>query len=572
MMRYVAVIPRLARAERRAPAPDWRAVHAGDQVSIWTAPAGEVGRGLSDGYCLGTVSGGAATVADVASSWGAYVAISEGCDGVSVWRDPSGRIPAYCWRGRDIHVVCSHLEDLATYLPAPLSIDWPTLIRQMMGDYMPGRRTGFAEVQEVLPGEILLFAPNAVHTRAFWDPASFWTRPHRNALEAVAASRRAAEEAVGFWGRRYDRVMMDLSGGLDSSAVLGLLAALPDRPQIIAFNGRTGRQESDERSFARRAAKAAGVPLIEANLGATLTDFATRPRPPLQPRPTMQMRGAGLDPAALPVARQHDLQAYFTGRGGDHLFYAAAPPTVAHDRVLSPRGLIALPRTAYSVARATRQPFSRIIREALRPPQAARSLAEIMPLANPFVTAEAAATAATSEAIHPWAASALASAPIGKVLLVCHLVELQRHHDRIGRAETLDEAHPFISQPMMEASLRTPSDMFLLGGAPRGLQRAVFRDVLPPEILARRTKGATTSHSTRVLLHNLPYLRERLLDGELVAQGLLDRPLLESQLTQEALISGRFRPALAECVTAQLWLEDARSTLSGSSPRPAHPP
>lgn len=546
--------------------PDWSCIHEGPRVCVWIREPSAPRLRLRDGVCLGALDARADGFDELASRWGAYVAVQETPDGAVVLRDPSGRIPAYRLRTRTADLVCSHLQDLAPWLDEPLSIDWQALAAFLLGDYMPGRRTAFRQVEELAPGEAAVFSQQEVRTRPAWTPASFWSEPYRSLEEARAGVREAVERSVAFWARRYRRILLDLSGGLDSSTILGLLARGAGGPEITCLNGAVGHAESDERVFARIAAAAAGVALVEVDASARLADYVRRERPPLQPRPTAQLRGAGLDAAALPVAREAGAQAYFTGRGGDHVFYVGAPTLAARDRLAHRPLRPGFLRTAYEVARATGRPLAQVLGDALRPPASARDLAELVPLSSAFVRPEAAEAAGLALRDHPWAQAAAISAPLGKIRQVCFLVELQRQYDRIGRAAELDEAHPFISQPVLEACLRTPSYMFVAGGVARGLQRSVFADVLPPEILDRRTKGATTSHSIRTLSWNLPYLRERLLEGELVREGLLDRAALEAHLTPAALLDGRMRPALADCVSAQLWLEDARETLAGPAP------
>jgi asparagine synthase (glutamine-hydrolysing) len=562
MIRFLAFISRHPGAAGPGP-PGWSCIHQGRRVCVWTSEPSAPWLRLRDGVCLGALDARTDRFDELAGGWGAYVAVQETPTAAMVLRDPSGRIPAYWLRTRAADLVCSHLQDLAPWLDEPLGIDWGGLTAFLLGDYMPGRRTALRGVEELTPGEAMVFSQGEVSTRAAWRPGVFWSEPYGDVEEARGALRQAVEASVAFWAQRYSRILLDLSGGLDSSAILGLLAGCATRPLITCLNGAVAHAESDERAFARIAAQAAGAPLLEADASALVADYSRRERPPLQPRPSAQLRGAGLDAVALPLARQAGAQAYFTGRGGDHVFYVGAPTIAARDRLAHRPLRPGFLTTAYEIARATGQPLTRVLSEAVRPPSGARDLVALVPVASPFVRPEAAEAAASAARAHPWAQAAAASAPLGKIRQVCFLVELQRQYDRIGRAAELDEVHPFIAQPVLEACLRTPSYMFVAGGVARGLQRAAFADVLPPEILERRTKGATTSHSIRTLSRNLAYLRQRLLDGELVREGLLDRTALEAHLTPAALLDGRMRPALADCVSAQLWLEDARESLAG---------
>lgn len=62
------------------------------------------------------------------------------------------------------------------------------------------------------------------------------------------------------------------------------------------------------------------------------------------------------------------------------------------------------------------------------------------------------------------------------------------------------------------------------------MARKAFRDLVAPEIIRRETKGGANNHYQRMLDANIAYVREFLLDGELVGRGLLDRTRVEDAL------------------------------------------
>ena len=560
-MRYVAVIGASASVRRRAPGPEWRCVHHGRTLTLWIPPDGE-GYPIQEGYVVGATEHPATRLDEVTDQFGAYVAFEEAPSGrVSVLRDTAGRVPALQMAGRDGHVLFSRLEDVRWLAEPTLGIDWACLAALLLRNFMPARRTGLLGVTELLPGERADFEGGRCRTRLSWSPDAAWSRPYRRLVDARAELRAAAERSVAFWARRHPRILLDLSGGLDSSALLGLLARSATHPEITCVNAVVAHEESDERRYARAAAAMHRAVLHELDLSTAVADYANRPATPLQPRPTPQLRGAGLGVAALDLAREAGAQAYMTGRGGDHVFFEGLPTWSPADvwGVSFHPGRFA--REVLNTARVTRTSVFAVLGDCLRPPRAARDLRSLMLSPNPFVADEAAAAVEVRDLAHPWLELALDGAPLAKVRQVCLLLELQRQYDRTGRAEALEEMHPFIAQPMFEAALRTPSSFFAADGIPRGLQRETFRELLPPEVLARRTKGATTSHSLRTLRANLPYLREHLLDGDLARSGLVDRARLEAALRPEVLLDGRTRPGLGECVIAQMWLEQARAYL-----------
>lgn len=563
MLRYAILISKDPAAA--APAADHYAglprVHAVDRASVYArAPAPPVpwvGAALRDGYRLGLSRAPARSVGEVLGDWGAYVLLRRAADGaVAVARDPSGRVPAY-WRdlGHQV-VVASHVGLVLDGRGAPPGFDWEYLTLMAAGLYLPSRRTGYAGVQEIVPGRELVVGREAADV-AYWRPASFYGRPLRTARSVRTRLRAAAEASAAFWASQYDRMALDLSGGLDSSIVLGLLARSAARPELICLNAMVGHAESDERAYARAAADLHGVRLVERLLDSETIALDVRSDDELQPRPTTRLLGIGFGEAGLEVARSAGAQAYATGRGGDHVFGAYLPAAAVRDRLREDCNLPGWLRYCYLTSRRTGRPFLSLLRDSLsgfdRDATARRHILH----ASEFVKPEAVAGVPVAGHMHPWLEEALEAASEAKLTQVVNLIELQRHYDRIGRAAEIDEVHPFIAQPVFEASLATPSHRFALDEVDRSLQREVFKDLLPPLIYGRREKGGTTSHSLRVYRRNVETVRTLLMEGELARRGVIDRRQVEARLTPLGFLDGRFGSKLKYALVAELWIQRA---------------
>jgi asparagine synthase (glutamine-hydrolysing) len=75
--------------------------------------------------------------------------------------------------------------------------------------------------------------------------------------------------------------------------------------------------------------------------------------------------------------------------------------------------------------------------------------------------------------------------------------------------------------------------VLLTNGISRGLARLAFADRLPPSIAKRTTKGSTLKFWHHVLREHTAFLRESLLDGLLVKEGLLDKGKLDAYLVED---------------------------------------
>ncbi|HUF07957.1 MAG TPA: asparagine synthase-related protein [Rhodothermales bacterium] len=169
----------------------------------------------------------------------------------------------------------------------------------------------------------------------------------------------------------------------------------------------------------------------------------------------------------------------------------------------------------------------------------------------PSILAAEARAASSDVYIHPWICMA-ERVPASKIKFIFDLVDTQLFYLR--PYAPADQIHPLISQPIVECCLRIPSYEMALDGVSRGLVRRAFRDALPAKVADRRSKGTTTSYFNQLLLKHLPDARELLLEGRLVQARVLDRPVLEKQLSEHSLIRGGGFRSVLDAVRAEAWL------------------
>jgi asparagine synthase (glutamine-hydrolysing) len=184
--------------------------------------------------------------------------------------------------------------------------------------FSTGRGTIFEGIDRVLPGETMVVAGGKVVERRkrMALPAGgteSWTE-----AEALEQLERALVDSVSVHQRSDVPYGMFLSGGIDSSVVLALMARLNDRP-VRAFTAGFGEASvSDERGHARDVAKAVGAEHVEIEF--TEQDFWS-----LLPEIAGVIDDATADYAVLPTyklaaAASGDLKVILSGEGGDELF------------------------------------------------------------------------------------------------------------------------------------------------------------------------------------------------------------------------------------------------------------
>jgi asparagine synthase (glutamine-hydrolysing) len=132
---------------------------------------------------------------------------------------------------------------------------------QMCHLYYPQGRTLFAGVYQVPPGHYLLATQQGTSLVKYWDldyPRRNASQPERTAGEHVDRLRDALEEAVRLRLQADVPVACYLSGGLDSSTILGMAARQTATP-IEAFTVAFDAESYDESSIAADTARHAGA-------------------------------------------------------------------------------------------------------------------------------------------------------------------------------------------------------------------------------------------------------------------------------------------------------------------------
>ncbi len=516
--------------------------------------------------------------------WGTYVALLSDPESGdwSVLRDCSGMIPCYYTSLHDVTIVFSDVRDLRMHPRnaagdswlVPFEVNWRYLAGFLTASQLQIRETGFKDVYELLAGESLESTAGHRSVDLFWNPVSVAeTEPLRDVEEARRKLRDTARRCIEAWAGVHHRVILSLSGGFDSSLVLALLMRAAKRPEVIAVNRFAFGPGEDERGYARTAARAAGVELLELPHEAQPLEAACSEIPAIV-KPTISQVFAGLEARAEDgLAASKGVEDIWTGQGGDHLFMAIKTGMIVAD-CFRDNGLGSRLRTAFrDAATLTGKSYLHLARDAraLRHAKSFFSVAKIEPSTR-FLAADYPLEDLDTYTQHPWTLPS-AALPPAKRLQVIYLAEvLNRHRPDYG-IRTLQEFHPLLSQPLIELCLRIPVYHLLTGGKTRGLARKAFRAELPPAIRDRQRKGQTTHHVLGLLRDDRAFMTTRLLDGRLADRRLVSREALRAILAPHASIAGPILFSLLACMAAELWLEDwLGSKLARSAPTVSETP
>lgn len=460
------------------------------------------GRLLTDGY------------------WGDYVAFVPDHDVVRVIRAPCGDLHAYRATHDGLVFITSDVELLLSLGVVQARIDWSFVAHHLAFPHLRGAPTGIAGVDELFPGDCTIVGRSGAERSAYWSPWRFTAPDQRftDAGEAASAVRRDVVTAVASLAAPYRSILLELSGGLDSSIVAAALQQ--SKPRAAALNLATPGREGDERHYARLVAQRTGLPLEETVIGGT--PDLTAPVHARTPRPGLPAMLQGADAYFVRAAQGRGAEAFFSGTGGDSVFCAlgsAAPATDAL-RTFGPG-----PTFFHAVRDVTAVHGTNIWKVGLMALRQAgrRQPRGRWPRSDTFLNG---AAVPDEPLFHPWLDEPPGTLD-GSRSHLRSIMAAMAHLDGYARHMTAPSVFPLLAQPVVETCLRIPSWMWVAGGHDRAIARQAFSDSLPREITDRRTKGAMDAYCVRTFQLNRDRLRPYLLGGHLAAAGLLDRTQVE---------------------------------------------
>ena len=458
--------------------------------------------------------------------WGEYLLIypsEDGSDATTVVRDPSGGVDCvYSLRERFITSDISIATRSGLYRR---EIDWDFIRSNALYPHYKAGRTGLAGLRELLPGCQLHLGVGKHAIQHIWSPWTFVSPRyrHRDRHEARDEVRLAVSSTVKRWAEADRSVLLELSGGLDSSIVAACLQGANAR--VACCNLVTPVPGADEQRYASPMAGLLGVELHIETLDFDERHLYFQP-PPHAVAPSTWFLQQAANELNEVIGTQLGTNSFFSGGGGDTVFCYTRTAAPAAD-AFRERGAIACIRTIRDLAELHQCTFWKAGRLTLK-----KLLAPPRPPRKPDTSFLSTTLVQERLDPHPWFA-APDNALAGDRERIFDLVGTQVFRDGLARGAKWPMRMPLLSQPVMEACLKVPSWMWIADGRNRAIARDAFADVLPPDILHRRSKGTFMNYAGAFYRHNKHRIRDYLLTGQLQAHGLLDSDSLQRFFNRE---------------------------------------
>lgn len=419
-------------------------------------------------------------------------------------RDPMGKKPLfYRFDGRTF-LFASEVKALLQHPAGDLAVDETALAPFLLFGYVPGEQTFYRGVRKVPLGHTLTVdAGGTLRLRQYWEltfpPAG--TAAVGSEAEAVKGVRERVTAAVS------KRLIADvplgafLSGGIDSSIVVGLMSRLTSAPVRTFTIGFRGAPAYDETAAARAVARRFHTEHTEFIVEQEAADLID----PL----VWHHDGPFRDTSAIPsfiisrLAREH-VTVVLNGDGGDDLFagYRRFYAALLAERIPGPllraaeAMLAVVPRSPDR--RDTLDRVIRFVRSAQLPlvERFSEGLAAadipVGRLLRPEVLGDP-ARGCQLPYVAPFLDHASGCSPLSQLLYLnfkTYLLEdLLVKMDRCTMAHGLEARSPFLDRGLVEYVATLPDHLKLAGSRTKVVLRRAFADLLPPEIERRPKMG-----------------------------------------------------------------------------------
>lgn len=454
-------------------------------------------------------------------------------------RDRAGKKPLFYVRTRDTFVFASEIKSFFGLDDVPIEIDPSVVPQYFIHGYAPGPRTLYRDVKQIAPATaVTIDADGRMRHHVYWQlrMRRAGESPAVDARDAAATVRELVTRAV------ERRLMSDvplgafLSGGLDSTIVVGVMSKLLGRPVKTFSIGFEGDPAYDETAYAEDVARRFA------------TDHTVFKVPPsavdLIDRLIWHHDGPFGDASAIPtyivskLTREHVTVA-LNGDGGDELFagYLRFAAALAAERVPGTVGRLLqllfgrLPgptndRTWFArvrrFVRAINSPLlDRITRwnslffddlERLLAPDLIASLPALDRIE--YLAGEQGAMRGLPTL------SALLHANFRTYLPDDLLVKT----DRCTMANSLEGRSPFLDTNLVEYVSALPDSMKLRGFTTKVILRKAFADLLPPSVARRGKMGFGVPLGTWFRTELKEYVSDLLLDSSARYTTFLSAP------------------------------------------------
>ncbi len=487
-------------------------------------------------------------------------------------RDRVGKKPLFYAQVGNKFLFASELQGLLADSRVPRETNYEAIDEYLTYGYIPAPNTAFRGISKLLPAHWLTLDWNngqpVIRTERYWSLA-YTPKLNINEDEASEVLREKLTEAVRL--RMISDVPLGafLSGGIDSSIVVGLMAQLSGA-RVKTFSIGFDDAAYDETAHARRIAEKWNTDHHE---------FMVKPNAvEILPKLVRHFGEPYADPSAVPTfyvsqLTRHHVTVALNGDGGDESF-------AGYERYLGNQ--LAERLNAVPGATASARMLSRLIPDSLPQKSRLRSAKRFLsvaaaPMANRYMRwvgyfdVPAKPRLYSREFLQQlngardgWLGSLFRGVETFDPVDAAMAVDVQSYLpfdllvkvDITSMANSLEARSPFLDHEVMEFAARLPVSLKLRGGQLKYLLKRTFADLLPIENVKRRKMGFGIPLGAWLRGELRELTTDTLLSTRAMQRGYFQRSALERLLNEHKQAMADHSFQLWNLLMLELWHQE----------------
>lgn len=481
-------------------------------------------------------------------------------------RDRLGIKPMYFTQVGGDFVFGSEIKAILMHPEVKRSVDTIALSQYLSLKYVPAPRTLFEGIESLEPGHWLKVRQGrVVQKQRYWElsfekPSKILSEPEY--IEQLLALLR---ETVGIHLRSDVPFGAFLSGGLDSSTIVALMAEQLSSPVNTFSVGFDGEGIQDELPYAQQVADAFGC--SHHTLKINSDDFIGLAEKVLWhlDQPIADQATIATQMVAK-LARQH-VKMVLTGEGGDELFAGYAryagerySPYTSWLPSIAGAGVRAIGKRLPGLRRA------KIAIQALTIKDEAKRFSNWFPMFNDeakaglFASAYRHLSAGAAEIFGQHLARCNAKAPVDRMLYVdskLWLVDyLLLRGDKLTMANSLEARVPLLDHKLVEFAGQLPANLKLNGSTRKYLLKQVARRLLPAQIIDRKKQGFPIPIERWLRREAAPMMRDLLSESCLRQRGYFDAEFVARRIREHTSGFADHSTELWGLMSFEMWMRE----------------
>ena len=481
-------------------------------------------------------------------------------------RDRVGIKPLYYWLSDKSLIFASEIKAILADRDVQPEVVPEMIDRFLTFYYVPGEETLLRNIRKLSPGTYMIVRGGKAQIREYWD--LHFESGDRSLHGAETELLKLLDESVQLHMISDVPVGFLLSGGVDSTAMLGLTVGKTDHPLSSYTLGFSEPGLADERPYARLAASRYGSEHHEMTI--TSKEFAD-----FVPKFAWHMEEPVCEPQAIALYYVSRLaKAYvkvlISGEGGDEAF--AGYPIYRNllwleriKRVFGPfksplsSRLSALNRTLRSPRIAKYAPLLNLPFESYyysRTSNPGRFFndhkSQLYSTSFAHCVNEDFSTGGVRKYLRNGGGSSLVNKMLYADTKTSLPDDLLLKADKMTMANSIELRVPLLDHKLLEFAASLPENFKVRGFTTKYIAKRALRDRVPKEILQRKKAGFPVPYESWMRTELKDWVRDILLDSETLSRGYFQKTCIEQLLKDDLQYKGYSKEILS-LVALEAW-------------------